>query len=224
MKKQTIQMIQKEGIIAILRGSLERETLLRCVQALVTGGIALLELPFSYAHPETAEETVEQIQLLHREWGEALCLGAGTVVDPVGIQAVQAAGGRFILSPHLDAAVVEETNRLGLVSIPGAYTPTELVQARKLGGDFVKLFPVVTGGCPYLQSVLAPLEGLPIVAVGGVNVENCSDWIRAGATAVGVGGSLVRRQWILDHNWQALEDLARQFVNTIDQVRREKEK
>lgn len=106
------------------------------------------------------------------------------------------AGARYIISPDVNPALIAETKRLGLTSLPGAMSPTEIVTAWNAGADAVKVFPIGDLGVGYLKAIRAPLSHIPLIAVGGVNERNCADFLRAGAIGVGVGGQLVNREWI----------------------------
>ena len=174
------------GVIAVVR--LKESAGLRDVAtALAAGGVAALEITL------TTPGALEAIAELASQGAEAgSVVGAGTVLDEKSARDVIAAGARFVVSPTLDRSVVRYCRDKGVACLPGAFSPTELLEAWRAGASLVKLFPASALGPRYLREVLAPLPFLRVVPSGGVSVDNAGDWIRAGAVAVSVGSALVR--------------------------------
>ncbi|MBQ9485714.1 MAG: 2-dehydro-3-deoxyphosphogluconate aldolase, partial [Clostridia bacterium] len=125
------------------------------------------------------------------------------------------AGAEFIISPDADENVIKHTVKCGLVSMPGAYTATEIKKAHDAGADFVKVFPCLDNAAAYIKAIKAPLSHIKLMAVGGVNADNCKDFINAGAVGVGVGGSLVNKEWIKNGEFDNITDLAKNFMNNL---------
>ena len=175
MRDTVIELVKKYRLIAIIR-NVEHEALIPLCDALYAGGVRLVEITFS---PDglNDERTAQGIRLLTGHFAGRLVVGAGTVVTPKQVLMTRDAGGKFIISPNTSEAVISETKKCGLVSIPGALTPTEIVNAYSLGADFVKVFPVGRSGSEYIRAIKAPLSNIPLLAVGGVDLNNLSEYL-----------------------------------------------
>ena len=214
MKEQVIQNILTHKLIAIVRG-VYGEDCLRLAQALYAGGIRLLEVTFDQAKPENHIKTADTIRLLCGNLGDKMDFGAGTVTTPELVALTKAAGGRFVISPDSNEAVIRATAAAEMVSIPGALTPTEVQFAHRCGADFVKLFPVGDFGPGYVKAVHAPLNHIRLLAVGGVNEKNIAAFLAAGALGAGVGGNLVNKAWIAAGEFEKITALAREYVRAV---------
>ena len=201
------------GVIAVVR--LKEGAGLRDVAtALAAGGVAALEITM------TTPGALEAIAELASQGAEAgSVVGAGTVLDEKAVRDVIAAGARFVVSPTLDRSVVRYCRDKGVACLPGAFSPTELLEAWRAGASLVKLFPASAVGPRYLREVLAPLPFLRVVPSGGVSVDNAGDWIRAGAAAVSVGSALVSAALVRDQSWTELTARARALVETVTGAR-----
>lgn len=209
MKSETLTEILENKIVIILRG-VEREKLIPLAEALYAGGIRLVEITYSQDGSIPDKETGEAIRLLCDAFAGRMTVGAGTVLTEEQVQLTYEAGGKFIISPDTNGAVIKETIRLGLVSIPGALTPTEAAAAYAFGCDLVKLFPVSALGPSYLKAIAAPLSGIKFLAVGGVNAKNIGEYLEAGAVGVGIGGGIT--SLLRENNYEAITEMARGFV------------
>ena len=185
-------------------------------EALYAGGVRLMEITFSAKGAPTDQETAENIAMLAKQFADRMHIGAGTVLTPEQVELVAQAGGRFIISPDTNVAVIEKTKQLGLVSIPGALTPTEIQTAHRAGADFVKLFPVTGLGTEYVKAIAAPLSHIQFLAVGGVDENNMRAYLNAGVCGFGISSSLVNRKLIEAGNYDAITELAKKYVAVIE--------
>ena len=214
MRETVITEICRQKIIAIIRGADEQQAL-AAARALYEGGITLVEVTFNQKAPETFVNTANAIRAIRDQMGDQMLVGAGTVTSTELVKLAADAGASYIISPDTDEAVIRETKRLGLVSVPGAYTPTEAKRAYNAGADFVKLFPCVGDAPAYIKALCGPLNHIPFLAVGGVNADNAVDFLRAGAVGIGVGGSLVNKKWLDDGLYSKITEEAKRFVANI---------
>lgn len=206
--------IASRKLIAIVRG-LPEEQLEGLAKALLAGGISLIEVTFNQAKPETWSQTAAGIAMLGKNFAGKIIPGAGTVVTQEQLTIAYEAGAQYIISPNTDVDIIRRTKELGLVSLPGAFSPSEIVTAYNAGADFVKVFPVGNLGPSYIKALKAPLSHIPLMAVGGVNEKNADDFMRAGASGLGVGGNLVNKEWIANGEWDKITALAAEFVKAV---------
>lgn len=207
-----MEKILEHKVVAILRG-IGAEDVLPVAEALVRGGIRLLEIPFNQRGAAPGDDAPAVIRLLKRRFGGSLCIGAGTALTAEQVDLAADAGAEFILSPGTSAAVIARTKERGLVTVPGAATASEMAEAYRCGADIVKLFPAGDLGLGYMKSVLAPLNHIPVMAVGGVDEHNLQDWLAAGASAVGVGARLVQDEWVRNGRYDELSALAAKYMS-----------
>jgi 2-dehydro-3-deoxyphosphogluconate aldolase/(4S)-4-hydroxy-2-oxoglutarate aldolase len=202
-----INQIKQHQIIAIVRGANPADVL-KIAEALLAGGIKLLEITMNSVSPiAVIEEVADRMQ-------NKMIIGAGTVLD--GATAIEAikAGAKFILSPIVNKKLIHSVKNQGITMIPGAYTPTEIVDAYKYGGDIIKVFPASSPG--YIKNILGPLPHIPLLPTGGVTLENIVAFKNAGAIGFGIGSSLVNTKQTADKGYlSALTKTARQFVIAI---------
>ena len=158
----------------------------------------------------------EIISTLSEEYPE-LCIGAGTVCSVSDLDTAIAAGARFIVTPILNDAVIRACVEANIAVFPGAYTPTEIYQAWQLGATAVKVFPATQLGPSYLKNVLAPLNSLKLIPTGGVSLDNLKSYFRAGAYGVGMGSSLLQKQYISDKD---SEGLGQHFLTIKEEIQR----
>ena len=213
-RQKIIDRVLKSKIIVIVRGVYGYDCL-SLARALYDGGIELMEVTFDQSSEENRKMTVDTIALLNRELGDKMAIGAGTVTTTAMAEEAALAGAKFIVSPNTDSEVIKKTVELGMVSMPGAMTPTEIMTAHTSGADFVKLFPVTSLGPAYVKAVRAPLNHVKLLAVGGVNEKNAAEFIAAGVVGIGVGGNLVNREWIKNGEFDKITALASEFVKQL---------
>jgi len=218
-KNELIRYIEKEKLIVIVRG-VKNEHLIPLAEAMYRGGVRLLEITYSADGSVPAEVTATGIKMLRDHFGERMAIGAGTVLTPHEVELTAEAGGQFIISPDTSEAVIQRTNELGLVSIPGALTPTEAQGAHRAGADFVKLFPITSLGPAYVKAIRAPLSHIRFLAVGGVDETNMETYFDAGICGFGIGSNLVNRKLIEEGNFDAIEALARNFITALKEAQK----
>jgi 2-dehydro-3-deoxyphosphogluconate aldolase / (4S)-4-hydroxy-2-oxoglutarate aldolase len=207
-----LDRILRCGIVAVLRAP-HGELLAEVAEALLAGGVEAIEITF------TVPRALQVIEQVADRLGDKLVLGAGTVLDPETARAAILAGAQFIVSPTLNLQVVELCRRYSRLVMPGALTPTEILTAWQAGADIVKVFPSDLTGPGYLKAVLAPLPQVRLMPTGGVNLQTAADFLKAGACALGIGGSLADQQAVAKREFGKITDLARKYVDIVRQVR-----
>ena len=213
MSTDVLNIIRDSKIIAIVRG-IPSSQIVGLANALLKGGIKCIEVTFDQSSEEKANDTLLAIGKIKASCPDVL-VGAGTVMTVEQVQKASASGAEYIISPNTNKDVIEETKKLGKVSIPGALTPTEVAFAYECGADIVKLFPAGVFGPSYIKAVKAPLKHIPVTAVGGVNVENCKDFIAAGCIGVGVGGNLVSPKLVSEGKFDEISAIAKAYVEAL---------
>lgn len=214
MREQIINTIEKEKIIVIVRG-VEKEKLIPLAEAMYVGGIRLLEVTYSANGKVSDEETAENIGILAKHFEGRMYIGAGTVLTEKQVELTAKVGGGFIISPDTCPEVIRKTRELGLVSMPGALTPSEMQIAHRNGADFVKLFPITNLGASYVKAVKAPLSHLKILAVGGVDENNIAEYLKAGINGFGLGSNIIDKKKIAENDWAGITNLAKKYVSLV---------
>jgi len=214
MREKIIETIEREKIITIVRG-VQKEKLVPLAEAMYAGGIRLLELTYDATGAVSDEQTAKNIETLSERFEGKMYIGAGTVVTEKQVELTKAAGGSFIISPDTYGVVIEKTRKLDMVSMPGALTPTEIQTAHRHGADFVKLFPATSLGVEYVKAVKAPLSHVKLLAVGGINENNMSDYLKAGISGFGVGSNIVDKKLIEANDYLGISRLAEKYTRVI---------
>ncbi len=209
-----IKAIIEKRIIAIVRG-LESTQIIHLAQSLYEGGINIMEVTFNQSKPETWADTQKAISSVAEKFKGKINIGAGTVVTEEQVRLAYNSGAEFIVSPNTDERVIRTTKDLGMVSLPGALTPTEIVFAHGCGADAVKVFPAADLGPGFIKAVKAPLPHIGIIAVGGIDEKNAADFIRAGAIGVGVGGNLANKALISAGEYDKITSIAKEYVKAV---------
>ena len=203
-----VALVTAHRVFAILR-HVPAEQLPAVLDALVAGGIRLLEITMN------TQDAAGQLSLARVHLGDRAILGAGTVTTAARAQAAMDAGARFLVTPNLDPAVMRLATEAGIPVVPGVMTPSEMVAGLQAGAVALKLFPAGQLGTGYIRDVRAALDDAPLVAVGGVTVENAADWIRAGCIGVGIGGSLLDKSLLAAGDMAGLAARARALTDTL---------
>ncbi len=210
MREKTKKWIEQYKVVSICR-RLYGEELAKLANALTSGGIGFIEVTFDQADPDCIVKTTEAIAMLAERFEGKLLPGAGTVVTVEQVKAAKDAGARYIISPNTDIDVIACTKDLGLVSIPGAMTPSEILAAHKAGADYVKLFPSGNLGFSYIKDILAPISHVKLMATGGVTEENLPEYLKLGFAGAGVSGRLSDKTLIAEENYAELTRRAKAF-------------
>jgi 2-dehydro-3-deoxyphosphogluconate aldolase / (4S)-4-hydroxy-2-oxoglutarate aldolase len=212
-KSEVQQRILETGIVPVVRAASPEQAIL-AAEAVACGGIPIVEITM------TVPGAIQVIEELVRTLGSQVLIGAGTVLEAETADRCVEAGAEFLVSPGFDRETVEFARRNGKLMMAGALTPTEVITAYKAGSDFVKIFPCGNVGGPgYIKALKAALPQIPMIPTGGVNLATAPEFLRAGASALGVGGELVSRALLEAGNRAALAELAGRFVAVIREAR-----
>ena len=203
-----LQRIKDLGIVAILRAPCG-DKIVEAAEALYAGGVDVIEVTFSVPK---AHQVLEQVAA---KLGDKILLGAGSVLDSETARIAMLSGAEFMVTPVTNPDVIEMCRRYDKPCIPGAMTPTEVLTAWEAGAAMVKVFPCDSLGPRHIRAIRGPLPQVPLVPTGGVCLENAADFIKSGATALGVGGSIAPADAILSGDGARIEDLARRFRETV---------
>ena len=214
-KEEVLRRIREVGVVPVVRARTSEEAA-RAVEAIKAGGITLLEITM------TVPRAVDLIERLSTAYGDSTVVGAGTVLDAETARACVAAGARFVVSPSLDVRTIELCRSRGVAVMPGALTPTEVVTAWQAGADMVKVFPCgALGGASYLKALKAPLPQIELMPTGGVSLKTAADFIKAGASALGVGADLVDLKALSAGQAAVITERAKQYVELVQAARNE---
>lgn len=212
-KNEIIEQIKKTGLIPVVRVE-AAEIAIRAINAIVKGGINILEIPM------TINGAVGVIEETIKTHGDNALVGVGTVLDPETARTCILAGAQFIISPSFNAATVALCRRYGVAVLPGALTPTEVINAWQAGADIVKVFPCsAVGGASYIKLLKGPLPQIELIPTGGILIDTAADFLKAGAAAVGIGADLVDVKALHDGNDDLITQRARRYIEVVKQAR-----
>jgi 2-dehydro-3-deoxyphosphogluconate aldolase/(4S)-4-hydroxy-2-oxoglutarate aldolase len=211
-KQDQLSRIGAKGIVAVIRAA-SGERLADVAEALLAGGVDVMEVTF------TVPRAHEVLARVAGRLGDRVLLGAGTVLDPETARLALLEGAQFIVSPTVNLDVIKLCRRYDKLVMPGAFSPTEVLTAWEAGADIVKIFPSEVTGPGYLKALAGPLPHVRLMPTGGVNLQTAAEFLRAGAFALGVGGSLVDAKAVEAGDLAKIESLARQFVEIVRQTR-----
>jgi len=208
-----VRRIGEVGIIPVVRAASVQDAT-RAVEAIFAGGISIVEITMTV--PDAASVIREVVKLYH---GRVL-VGAGTVITALQAEECLESGAQFLVSPGLSLPVLAAGSKAGILTIPGALTPSELMTAHEHGASLVKIFPCGNvGGPKYLKSLRGPFPHASLIPTGGVNVTNAADFIAAGAFALGVGADLVDTKALREGNLAKISEGARALVAAVRSAR-----
>lgn len=212
-KDEVRRKIMEVGIVPVVRAASVKQAV-QAAEAVCAGGIPIVEITM------TVPGAVDAIGDLAKRAAGDLLVGAGTVLDAAAAQKCVDAGAEFLVSPGFDLGTVKLAERLGVLIMAGALTPTEVIAAWKAGSDFVKIFPCGNvGGPKYIKALKGPFPDVPMVPTGGVNLETAADFIHAGAAALGIGGELVSAAALKSGNLNEITENARKYVALVREAR-----
>ncbi|MEO6452766.1 MAG: bifunctional 4-hydroxy-2-oxoglutarate aldolase/2-dehydro-3-deoxy-phosphogluconate aldolase [Ginsengibacter sp.] len=203
-----LSQILEHKIVAIIRGA-NPDDVLKIATALHIGGVKVLEVTMNSVN------ALEVIKELSAAMKDKMLIGAGTVLDAEMVKQAVSAGAQFIISPCLNIEVIKIAKQLGAVSIPGAYTPTEIVNAYNSGADIIKVFPA--SNVNYIKEIRAPLPHIPLMPTGGITLENIEEYKKAGAVAFGIGSALVNTKLAVTNEYlNELTETAKKLVEIVN--------
>ncbi len=212
-KQEVISGLKDSGVVAVIRAD-KIETAEQIVEAIVEGGITAIEVTM------TVPNAFDLIKKLSKKYqGSDVLVGAGSVTDVVSAKNSIDAGAKYIVGPTFDQDVVNICNEFQVPVIPGAMSPTEVVNAMKAGADIVKIFPATLFGPKIIKAIKGPIPHAPLLPTGGVNLDNVQDWFEAGACAVGVGSAL-SKGW-KEGKFDQITEQAKQFKEKVALIKKE---
>ena len=208
-----IRQIGEVGIIPVVRASSVQDAT-RAVEAIYGGGISIVEITM------TVPDAVSVIREVGQLYRNKVLVGAGTVTTAKQAEQCLLAGAEFLVSPGLSLAVLSVGASAGILTIPGALTPSELMTAQEHGSSLVKIFPCGSvGGPKYLKSLRGPFPHASLIPTGGVNLANAAEFVAAGAFALGVGAELVDAKALREGNLEKISNGARALVDAVKSAR-----
>jgi 2-dehydro-3-deoxyphosphogluconate aldolase/(4S)-4-hydroxy-2-oxoglutarate aldolase len=211
-KQMTLDKLKELGLIAVLRGP-SPDLTIQMVEALVNGGVLAIEI--TYSTPNAASV----VRRLDQKFGNQIVLGMGTLTEPTQVEEAKGAGALFIVSPVCESALGKAMVASGLAVMIGAFTPTEVLHAYRLGSDVVKVFPGSQGGPAYLKSLKGPFPYIPMMPTGGVSAANVGDWFAAGVFGVGAGSELCPPALAREGRFDEISRKADEFVQAVNAAR-----
>ena len=207
MKKYKIlNQLHENYLVAVVRGNDEDETK-KIVDEIIKGGFKNIEITFTVPN---AEEVINQV---HKQYGDDIVLGAGTVLDAATAQIAINKGAQYIVSPHLDTNISKLCNVYSIPYLPGCSSATEIIEALRYGSDLIKLFPGGQLGAGFIKDIKGPVPNVELMPSGGVNLDNVSDWIAKGSFAVGIGGDLTKE--FTGNNYEVISEKAQKYVEAV---------
>lgn len=215
------ERLLKEKLVIIAR-NIPEEAMIPCCEALLQAGLHCVEMTFDHILDDPITDTLKKLRAVRRAFGDAICLGTGSTLSVDEVRAAGEGGAEFIVAPGTKQAVVEETKRLGMASIPGAMSPTEICEAWDMGADIVKVFPADDMGLHYLQNLRGPLPHIPMMCTGGVNVDTIPKLLSAGANCVGTGITVLKPSLVKAGDYAAISLLAKMHADAVQMWEGEK--
>lgn len=212
-KLETLSKIKDCGLVAVVRAKDENEAE-RITEACIEGGVAAIELTFTVPK---AHRLIEHMADRYAGSGDII-IGAGTVLDSETARIAILSGAQYVVSPHLDESILRLCARYRIACMPGVFTPTEAVRALENGADILKIFPGDIATPKFIKALHGPLPQAQMMPSGGVSLENAAEWIKAGAVALGAGGSLTGTA--KDGDFSAITEKAKRFIEIIKESRK----
>lgn len=211
-REKIVNKIIDSGVVAVIRLD-GKEKLVDIINALSSGGISAMEITM------TTPNAIEIIHDISQQVDDNFIIGAGTVLDSETARAVILAGAQFVVSPITNLDMIRTVHRYDKAVFPGAFTPTEILKAWENGADIVKVFPATALGPQFFKDIHGPLPQIRLTPTGGVSIENAAEFIRFGASCIGVGTALLNKKMIANSDWTALMENAKRFVAEVQKAR-----
>ena len=208
-----VSALREVGIIPVIRAP-SADAAVAVVETLLMAGLTVAEITM------TVPNAIDAIAAVAKRFPNQVLIGAGTVTDADTARRAVDAGAEFIVTPCLVPEVIDAGRRADVAVLPGALTPTEVLEAFRLGGDMVKVFPAQSvGGAAYLRALRGPFPEIPLVPTGGVTLDNVREMFGAGAVAVGVGSELISKDALARRDYNAIGALASEFIAAVRSAR-----
>ncbi|OGN93657.1 MAG: 2-dehydro-3-deoxyphosphogluconate aldolase [Chloroflexi bacterium RBG_13_50_21] len=211
-KAEMLEKVKELGLLAVIRGP-SAELTVKMVEALIEGGVLGIEITYSTPNAE------EVVRTLSRMYGNRIVLGMGTLTKPEQTLSAKEAGAHYLVSPVCEPNLVKSMVDSGLLTMAGALTPTEVLQAYNLGVDVVKIFPGSLGGPAYVKALKGPFPYIPMMPTGGVSASNVAEWFATGVVAVGAGSELCPPQLAKEGKFDEITRRAAEFVQVVKSAR-----
>src|SRR5437660_9041689 len=212
-KEHDLRRVLDCGLVAVVR-SRDSQQLVEVVRALADGGVNVVEITMS------VPDALDVLKRVRQALGDRLLLGAGTVLDAETARAVLLAGAEYIVAPTLNLDVIRLCQRYDKLVMPGAFSPTEILTAWEAGADIVKVFPADVVGPAFFKALRGPLPQVKLMPTGGVDLTTATEFLKAGAVCLGVGGQLVDPKAVAAGDFPRVRDLARQYVEVVQQFKK----
>jgi 2-dehydro-3-deoxyphosphogluconate aldolase / (4S)-4-hydroxy-2-oxoglutarate aldolase len=202
------QQIRQNGVIAIVRG-IEITKIVDVARALLAGGIRIMEVTCN------TDFAMEMINKLSSRMEGQMLIGAGTVINKKLCEQVVSAGAKYMIAPDVNPEVIEYCVERDIAVLPGAATATEILTAARYGARMVKIFPAAAIGVEYIKMLRGPIDNIDFVAVGGVRLNTIRDFLSVGCVGIGIGDSVMRKDFVHTGKWQEISDLAKQYAGEV---------
>lgn len=210
---ENVRTLISSGAVAVIRMS-HSDKLKKVAEAIYKGGVSAIEITM------TTPNALKVIEEVAHSMSDAIQIGVGSVLDAETARMAINAGAQFVVSPVFKPEIVHTAHRYDVPAMPGAFTPTEILQAHEQGADIVKVFPADVVGMAFFKAIKAPMPHLQLMPTGGVTLTNAGEWLKAGACAVGVGGALLDSKAIAEENYSRLTENAKILCQSIAQARK----
>ena len=213
-RNEILNHILECGIVAIIRMQ-KPDKLLKITEAIYRGGLTAIEITL------TTPDALTWIRRLSDRLGDVIRVGAGSVINTEAVYRARDAGATYIISPVLKTEIIHAAHQLDMPAIPGCFTPTEILAAHEAGADLIKVFPAEFHGPRYIKAIKAPLPQVALMPTGGITVQNAIEWIRAGASCLGVGSCLLDKQAIAENDFSKISAQSGLLKESVIQARSE---
>lgn len=202
------EKFEQMPVVGIIR-NFTREQIMGLMPSYVEAGFTTIEVTMNTTG---AKQIIES---LSDQYKGIVNIGAGTVCDLKDLEHAIAAGAQFIVTPIINEEVIKECTRQGIPIFPGALTPTEIYKAWIMGAEMIKIFPSSSLGPGYIKELKGPFDKIQLMAVGGISIDNCVEYIKAGASGLGMGSQLFDKKMIEEKNWESLSVHFKSFAKKI---------